>query len=414
MSDPAMTMPACPAFRLRRRWAALFVLPALGLTAAVVVVAWPAPEPNRLRAQVESELDAGRFEGAALALARLERRGPPTVDDWMLRARVAIARGRTEDALAALARVPDDHPRAIEARLREGQLELRRDRVRAAEAALLHALRLYPRLVQARRELVYIYGVQLRRAELGAQFRALGELGPLSFGDAFIWCLTRGYPWDPAETVKMLGRFLQADPGDRWSRLGLAESLRQLGRLDEAGQVLGALGDDDPEARAARVRVALDKGDITAVESLLAAGPAGHPELALLRGRMALLRHDGPAAVSHLRAAWAAAPEDRDIQFTLGQALRVTGDRKAAEPLLQAAEKQDALAALITGAGTEAARSDPRLPCRIGAACEAVHRLPEALAWYKLAFVRDPLDFEVKSALERLEATADFGAPGGK
>ena len=322
----------------------------------------------------------------------------------MLRARVAIARGRTEEALSALARVPNDHPMAIEARLRQGQLELRRDRMRAAEAALLQALRLHPQLVQARRELVYIYGMQLRRAELGAQFRALAELGPLSFGDAFVWSLSRGYPWDPAETVKMLGRFLEADPGDRWSRLGLAESLRQLGRLSEAEQVLRALADDDPLARAARVRVALDKGDVAAAESLLAGGPADHPELALLRGRMALLHHDGPAAVRHLRAAWAAAPEDRDIQFYLGQALRLAGDRKAAEPLLQAAERQDALAALVTRAATEAGRSDPKLPLRLGAACEAARHLPEAMAWYKLAFVRDPLDSEVRSALERLEA----------
>jgi len=410
MTDTAMTKAARPAFRRRLRWAALLL--ALALTAAIVVVVWHARDPNRLRAQVRFELEAGRFDRAALALGQLERLGPPTVDDWMLRARVAIARGRTEEALSALARVPNDHPMAIEARLRQGQLELRRDRVGAAEAALLQALQLYPQLVQARRELVYIYGVQLRRAELGAQFRALAELGPLSFGDAFIWSLTRGYPWDPAETVKMLGRFLEADPGDRWSRLGLAESLRQLGRLGEAEQVLKALADDDPEARAARVRVALDKGDLAAVESLLAGGPADHPALALLRGRMALLHHDGPAAESYLRAAWAAAPEDRDIQFYLGQALRLAGDRKAAEPLLQAAEKLDALATLITHAGTAAGRADPRIAFRLGAACEAAHRLPEAMAWYKVAFVRDPLGSEVRSAFERLEAAA--AAPGAK
>jgi tetratricopeptide (TPR) repeat protein len=404
MSDTEMTTAARPAFRRRLRWAVLLL--ALGLTAAIVVVAWPATDPDRLRAQVQSEIEAGRVDRAARALAKLERLGPPTVADWMLRARLAIARGRTEDALAAFARVPDGHSMAIEARLRQGQLELRRDRVAAAEAALQQALRLYPQLVQARRELVYIYGMQLRRTELGAQFRALGELGPLSFSDAFIWSLTQGYPWDPAETVKVLGRFVQADPGDRWSRLGFAESLRQLGRLGEAEQVLGVLADDDPEARAARVRVALDQGDLAAVERLLAGGPAAHPGLALLRGRMAMLRHDGPAAVSHLRAAWSAAPEDRDVQFYMGQALRLTGDRKAAEPFLQAAEKQDAVATLIARAGTAAGRADPRLPFRLGAACEAANRLPEAKAWCKLAFIRDPLDYEVRSALERLEAAA--------
>jgi tetratricopeptide (TPR) repeat protein len=356
-----------------------------------------------LRAQAEAELAAGRFDNAAAALVRLERLGPPTIDDWMLRARLAIGRGRTDDALAALARVPGNHPRAAEASFRQGQLELRRDRVRAAEAAFSRALQHYPRLVQARRELVYIYAMQLRRAELGAQFQALAQLGPLSFGDVFLWCLTRGNPWDPDETVKTLGRYVQADRDDRWSRLALAESLRQLGKGAEAEAVLACLPPDDAEARASRVRLALDRHDIARVGALLAGGPANHPELALLRGRVALLNHDVAAAVGHLRAAQASASEDRDVQFYLGQALLLAGDREAARPLLEAAEKQDALAALVVRASTDAERSDPGLPLRLATACEAAHRLPEALAWYRLALARDPQNTSVRSALDRLE-----------
>jgi tetratricopeptide (TPR) repeat protein len=263
----------------------------------------------------------------------------------------------------------------------------------------LHALWLYPQLKPARRELVYIYGMQLRRAELGAQFRALAELGPLSFYDVFVWCLTRGCTWDPVETVKTLGRFVQADPDDRWSRLGLVESLRQLGRFDEAEKALSALSPSDPEARAIRVRLALDRSDVAAAEALLAEGPTDHPGLALLRGRMAFLDHDGPAAVRHLRAAYAGASDDRDVQFYLGQALRLVGDKEAAEPLLLAATKQDVLAALVNRAATESARADPKLPVRLGAACEAARRLPEAMAWYEVAIARDPLDREAQSAL---------------
>jgi tetratricopeptide (TPR) repeat protein len=120
---------------------------------------------------------------------------------------------------------------------------------------------------------------------------------------------------------------------------------------------------------------------------------------------MALLRHDSAAALEHLRNAWKAAPDDRNTQFYLGQALRLTGDRKAAQPLLDAADKLDALANLVERAGTQAGQTDPRLAIRIGAACEAAHRLPEAIAWYKVAFARDPLDADVRSALERLEAS---------
>jgi tetratricopeptide (TPR) repeat protein len=403
MPETAMTEASRRAFR-RRLWLAVLI-PALGLAAALVVFAWKRPDPDRLRTQIEVELAAGRFDRAAAALARLERLGNPTMDDTMLEARVAIARGRIDEALAAFARVPGDHPRAAEARFRQGQLELRRDRVRAAEVALREAIRLYPQLVQARRELLYIYGMQLRRAELGAQFRALAELGPLTFRDAFVWTLSTGYPWDPAETVKTLDRFVRADADDRWSRLSLAESLRELGRLDQAEQVLGPLVDADPDARAIRVRLALDRGATATAATLLAGGPPDHPGLALLRGQMALLNHDAAGAVRHLRLAWKAAPQDRNTQHYLGQALRLTGDRDGARQLLDAADKLDALANLVDRAGTQAGQRDTRLAIRIGAACEAAGRLPEAIAWYKVAFTRDPLDPEVRSALERLEAS---------
>jgi tetratricopeptide (TPR) repeat protein len=391
-------------------WVALVLT--VGLAAALFVRGWSRPGRDALRAELEAGLKSGQFDRAAAALGQLERLGSPTIDDVMLRARVAMARGRTEEALAALAQVPDDHPRAAEARLRQGQLELRRDRVRAAEHALREALRLFPRLVQARRELVYIYGMQLRRAELGEQFLALAELGPLTFRDAFVWTISMGFPWDPAETVKMLERFVKADSGDRWSRLALAEAMRELGRLDQAEEVLRPLGEADPDARAALAQVALDKGAVTVAETLLADGPIDHPGLAVLRGQMALLRHDGAAALEHLRIALKAAPEDRNTQFYLGKALQVTGDREAARPLLEAADRQDALSNLVARAGTKTGQTDPRLAMRIGAACEAAHRLPQAVAWYKLAFTHDPLDPEVRRALARLEAaTRDSTRP---
>jgi tetratricopeptide (TPR) repeat protein len=245
---------------------------------------------------------------------------------------------------------------------------------------LLHDVRLEPRLAQARRELVYIYGIQLRRAEPDAQFQALSELGPPDIQDVYLGSPTRGCTWDPAEALPRLGQFVQADPDDRW-RLPMS----------------------DPEARTLRVRLALDRGDLAAAEALLSEGPADHTGLALLRGRMAFLRHDGPAAVGHLRAAYAKAPDDRDVQFYLGQALRLAGDHEAAEPLLQLARKQDALAALVARAVSAAERANPTLPRRLGAACEAARRRREAVARYTLAISRDPLDRQAQEALYRLK-----------
>ena len=95
-----------------------------------------------------------------------------------MRAQYAAARQEPDAALADLPRVPDDHLAAAKARLLAGQIELRRDRVRRAEEWFLEAIRLDSRLVQAHRELIYIYGMQLRRAELSAQFLALSQPRP--------------------------------------------------------------------------------------------------------------------------------------------------------------------------------------------------------------------------------------------
>src|SRR5207245_1511075 len=116
-----------------------------------------------------------------------------------------------------------------QARLLAGQIELRRNRVRAAEAHLLAASRLDPKLVQAHRELIYIYGMQLRRVDLNVQFRTLSRLSALTFNNVFHWCLIRNSVWEPREMVSTLGSYIEADPDDRWSRLALAENLRMLG-----------------------------------------------------------------------------------------------------------------------------------------------------------------------------------------
>src|SRR5262249_5916091 len=146
-----------------------------------------------------------------------------------------------DQALDDLAHVPDSHRMAAQARLMAGQVELRRDRLRFAVEALRAAVRLDPRLVQAHRELIYIYGLQLRRAVLDAEFRALASLMHLTFDEAFHWCLLRNESWDPTETAQMLAKCVAADPGDRWSRLSLSENERRMGLLGEAESALEGL-----------------------------------------------------------------------------------------------------------------------------------------------------------------------------
>ena len=78
------------------------------------------------------------------ALRRLRDLRPPTEDDCLTLARLAMSTGRTDEALAEFAQVTDGHSTAALARLWEGQLELRLHRARAAEASLKRAIAINP------------------------------------------------------------------------------------------------------------------------------------------------------------------------------------------------------------------------------------------------------------------------------
>ena len=393
-----------PKTRLRpRRGVAAAVI--LGAAALGAWGAWSrsGASPARIRQEIEADLRAGRYEHAAAALARL---GNLTPRDHMLKAQAAKALRRPDQALVELARIPDGDPAAPGARLLAGQIELQRDCVRRAAAALSAALALDPTLVQAHRQLIYINGILLRRRELNEHFQALARLAPLTFHEVFSWCLTRNTVWEPHESARDLKRFLAADPDDRWSRAALAETLRRIGRRDEAADVLAVLPESDPDARVVRARIALDQGDDRRADAILAGGPPDHVELAQLRGQFALAHHDAPAAVRHFRAAYAALPDNRDTVFGLGTALALVGDHAAAAPFLRDAKSYDTLAALLTRAANPASQNDPALVRAIGAACESVHRLPEARAWYNLAVQINSLDEEAQKALYRLRMPA--------
>jgi tetratricopeptide (TPR) repeat protein len=399
-----MASPNQPKTRSRRwRWVAAAVIVCSGALGAWGAWTRTGASPEQIRQAAAADLRAGRYKQAEAALDRLRDQTP---HDYLLKAQVARGLRRPDLALAELSKIPDDHPAAARARLLAGQIELRRDRIRLATMALQSALALDPTLVQAHRELVFIDGILLRRRELNEHFQALARLAPMTFDELFSWCLTRNTVWEPYERAQVLRRFVAADPDDRWSRAALAETLRQIGRTDEAISVLAVLPESDFDARAVRARVALDQGDDRAAEAILAEGPADHPELALLRGQFAMAHGDGPAAVRHLRAAFGALPDDRDTVFGLGTALALVGDHAAAAPFLRDAKAYDTLGALLTRAANRANRKDAALVRALGAACEAVRRLPEARAWYNLAVQTDPLDAAAQKALYRLRQPA--------
>ena len=90
----------------------------------------------------------------------------------MLRGQLAVARERPDEALAELARVPDDSPLAP----RPGSWPARSSCAAIASGSPRRrsapAVRIDPALVRAHRELIYIYGFQLRRDGLDEEFLA--------------------------------------------------------------------------------------------------------------------------------------------------------------------------------------------------------------------------------------------------
>ncbi|HZW33147.1 MAG TPA: hypothetical protein VFF52_20695 [Isosphaeraceae bacterium] len=364
------------------------------------------PGADDLWAQAEADLRGGRFERVEEAVARLADLREPTPLDRVLRAQLAVALERPDEALGELAQVPESHFMAAQARLLAGQIELRRDRYRFAEEQLRAAIRIDPRLIQAHRELIFICGIQLRRADINAEFQALARLTDLPFQEVFHWCMLRNESWEASEVGPMLAKCVAADPGDRWSRLALAENDRRMGLLDEAEAAVAPLAADDPEAIAARARIAFDRHEMDRAERLLASGPEDNPVLARLRGRWALSRRDARTAVRHFRIAYDADPDSREALFGLIGALQMLGDEQAAAPLRRTAAWREKFASLIQRGGTKAAKDDPEFPLQFGAVCAALHYDAEARAWYKVAIARDPLDSRAQQALFQLGAAA--------
>ncbi|MGP0062183.1 MAG: tetratricopeptide repeat protein [Isosphaeraceae bacterium] len=385
------------------RLAGVVVLILMGLALGLAVRRGMESDPERVFLRADTAYKAGRFPEADIALRRLERLRAPTPVDRLLRAEVDVALDRQDEALPELAAIPDTHPLAPLARLRTGQIQIRRGLARPAEAAFLASLKILPRGVQPRKELVFIYNIQHRQVELDAVLGELLDLDALDFQYVLHWTKTRNTVWNPNGDLPALEKFVAADPEDRWSRLALVEAFRRLDRLDDAERVLASMPPSDPGARTKRVLLAIDRGELAAAESLLAEGSVDDPQLARLRGQLALRRRDGAAAIRHFRIALAADPIDRVALSGMGTALGLTGQPDAAKPYLEAARRHDDLWKLVSRAATTEGEQDPKLPHQLGMACAAIGRNQEARAWLRLAIGRDPLDTESQQTLFELE-----------
>jgi tetratricopeptide (TPR) repeat protein len=378
------------------------VMASVMLAFGAALLARLGPSDEILRHQADVAVQQRRWTDAEALLSRVH---DPLPADWLRRAVVAISLQQPDVASRDLAHVSPDGPLAAQVALLTGRIELGRFRARAMEEALRRALRLDPKLSEARRSLVFLYGTQGRRRELLKQFAALAEQGPLTFDLVDHWCIAHQETIkEPNDLRSTLERFVENDPDDRMSRLGLARVYRQLGWFDRAKDCLAPLPVSDPDATASRAEIEFDRGDTEAVTRLLAGSAPDHPKLARLRGHLALNRQDGAEAVRCFRRSDAAEPNEGETLYGLAQALRIVGDRAAAEPYARRAEAQRILRDHLTNL---AANREPRpiLCCRLASDCEAAGYLPEARAWYRLAIAADPTNQQAQRGLFRLTSS---------
>ena len=176
------------------------------------------------------------------------------------------------------------------------------------------------------------------------------------------------------------------------------EGLRRLGRADEAEGILEGIPESDPDALAIRGCLAMDRE--TRIGRAGSWPMIGAARVLQLRGQLALMHEDGPAAVrSGSASAYASKHDDRATLMGLATAPRLVGKGADSEPLMVMVRRFDELTRLVGRITAANAATDGDLHRRLGSICEAIGRPAEALAWYRLAIGCSPLDAESQKAI---------------
>jgi tetratricopeptide (TPR) repeat protein len=389
-----------------RQQTSLICLACLGLALALLLSRTSrfAEDPELIYEQALALVEAEQFDQAESVMQRLRKSRLPTVLDHGLQARVDIAKGRVDQAIDNLSVIPDDHPLAGWARLRCGQLERSRMRFRKAENWLQETLRIDENSVEARRELVYVYGMQLRRSVLHDQFRKLNRLTTLKAKEIWVWCMVRDLAWwHPEEHIPILERAIGVDAEDYWSRIALAEVLRRQGHTDQAMLMLEQSPVDRIELLAKRLELLLDQQDLEQVQKSLEKIPLNEPNVATLRGRLAMSNGDTKSALKFFELSEEFESGKREVIANLGQALIQAGDQKKGKIYLQKAGQIDKLNNMLLQLEKTIESSGVETWRTLGSTCESADRLAEARAWQSLIIANNPFDQIAQTAVFRID-----------
>ena len=160
-----------------------------------------------------------------------------------------------------------------------------------------------------------------------------------------------------------------------------------------------------------RAWIAIDRGETTRAEAILADGPANQPSIARLRAELAMVHDDPAAALPYLRIAEKDDPTDRRTLFSMSRALTLLDRPDEAAPYLDAVRRHDGLHQLASKAAALPELNDASLCFEIGESCLALGRPLEARAWFNASTSIDPLHSSAQAALGKLDREVQGVAP---
>jgi tetratricopeptide (TPR) repeat protein len=306
----------------RNRLATVKRLLAVGLVAGLVGFNlwwyWRDTRPVEGLGAIEEMIGRQQYVQAEAALRERLRLSPHESETRVTLGRVLAARGDLLACARELDRVPYWSPRKAEAQFREAQAFLMADRARDAEAVLLALLDgdpLHPPdpglYHDASQELLKIYATENRWEDFysviwKAHDHAAPQDRPRMLAMRIRCELDRVAP---AESIKVLRRYVAADAADFEALRALANAELAVGQKAEAVRDMEACLRSRPEdSRAWRDYLTMlqSLGEVDVFNAALARVPAAaevEPEIWMFRGQAREREGDWPGAAEHLRRA---------------------------------------------------------------------------------------------------------------
>ncbi len=335
------------ASRRRLRWLTTLVVSAavVGLLGFNAWWYWRDTRPIASLRTIEAWIVREQYGPAEDALRARLRHAPHDAEARMILARVLAARGDTAGCARELHQVPHWWPNKPDALFREAQAYLMIDRAREAEAALLAVIEADPLhppgselAHDASQELLKLYAMEDRWEDAyGVLWTAYDRSAPADrpvLLSMRIRCELQRVA--PTESIKLLRRYVAADPQDWEARRSLANVEMALGHGAEAVREMRACLEGRPDdSRTWRDYLTLlqSLGDLDAFNAALERLPKSadeEPEIWLLRGQARERNGDSAGAAENYRQALQLNPNLVAARYRLAMIEERLGHRQEA------------------------------------------------------------------------------------